>query len=115
MDDKTIADVLNADWLPGAKAHIGITIGNIVVRWGPYEPEQAGQFITRMVEADPDNKIPFFVGLQCDPLDDLVAAILAMDWIPREEFEKRAAEEEDCGCKDGEHGDDCPNHPDKEG
>lgn len=92
-EKKTIED-LDADWLPGATAFVGLSLGSLVIRWGPYDPKEAGAFMTRLVEADPDRNIPFFVGVQCDPLPDPVETILGMGWMPKEEYLAKVAEEE---------------------
>lgn len=68
-ETKALAN-LNSETFPGAWAFVGISMGAIVIRWGPYAPEEAGKFIERVLELDPDRGVPFFVGLQCDPVDD---------------------------------------------
>jgi hypothetical protein len=83
---------LTPDALAGAKAHIGVTFGCFVIRWGPYAPEEVGPMMTRLIEADPDRKIPFFVGLQCDAIDNPVETILGMGWVSKEEYARQQAE-----------------------
>ena len=99
MDDETLNELVADESLfPGAKSFVGISIGAVVIRWGPYEPAVAGQFATRMLELDPEHKVPFFIGVQCDPVDDPIETMRGLGFFdPDAEQVELNAESEGAG------------------
>lgn len=87
----------------GARAYIGLSYGSIAVKWGPYEGPQVGEFMARLLEADPEQGMPFFVALDCGVAEDPVAEILA--WYqdePASAIEARSGETAKHGSTVGE-------------
>jgi hypothetical protein len=59
-----------------SRAFIGISYGPFAFKWGPYTGEQVGKFLNRLLEADPDNKRPFFASVEIQGVDDPVPEII---------------------------------------
>lgn len=60
------------------KVWLGLSYGSLAVKWGPYRGEEVGPVIEKLLEVDPDRKIPFFISVELPPPDDLFAEIA--DW-----------------------------------
>lgn len=76
-----------------ARAYVGLVYGSIAVKWGPYTGPQAGQFMNRLLELDPNRKVPFFVSLELGASDDPVAEM--QDWAEFEASVPKGGEDAD--------------------
>lgn len=69
-------DQLQAKIGKQSKVWLGLSYGSLALKWGPYRGKEVGPIITKLLEVDPDRKIPFFVSIELPQPDDLFAEII---------------------------------------